>query len=85
MHILAAASSVDRYQYMFDPIFANAVDSTGTTLNADVSWSASAGGGLIISGNGISVGATAIATTGPVYVNGAVPVATTSNIGIKAT
>lgn len=85
VHIKAAASSVDRNQYMFDPIFSNTVDSGATGLNADVLWDAAAGGALIISGNGISVGATAIAAVGPVYINGAVPVATTSNIGIKAT
>jgi len=85
VHIKAAASAVDRSQYMYDPIFSNAVDSGGTTLNAAILWDAAAGGNLIIAGNGISVGATAIAVAGPVYVNGAVPVATTSNIGIKAT
>lgn len=83
VHVLAAASSVDRSQYFFDPIFANAVDSGSTTMNAAISWSSSAGGNLIIDG-GISVGATAIAASGPVYINGPVPIATTSGIGIKA-
>lgn len=85
VHVKAAAGAVDRSQYFYDPIFANAVDSGATGLNADVLWDVAAGGNLIIAGNGISVGATAIAVAGPVYVNGAVPVATTSNIGIKAT
>jgi len=85
VHIKAAASAVDRNQYMFDPIFSNTVDSGATALNADVLWDAAAGGGLILAGNTMSVGATAIAVAGPVYINGPVPTATTSGIGIKAT
>src|SRR6185312_803055 len=48
VHVKAAAGSVDRSQYMFDPIFSNAVDSTATGLNADVLWDAAAGGNLIM-------------------------------------
>jgi hypothetical protein len=84
VHVLAGDAAVDRTQYFIDPVFVNAVDSGATEMNAAISWSASAGGNLIIDG-GISVGATALATAGPVYVNGAVPNATTSVIGIKAT
>ena len=69
VHVLCAANGADRYQYMFDPIFANAVDSGSSTMAAAVTWAGgSPAGGLIISG-GISVGATAVATTGPVYTN----------------
>ena len=68
-HVLTAANGADRYQYMFDPIFANAVDSGATAMNAAVLWAGGApAGGLILKG-GVSVGATAVATTGPVYSN----------------
>ena len=44
-----------------------------------------AAGGAIMLQNPMSLGATALATTGPVYVVGSTPVATTSGIAIKAT
>jgi hypothetical protein len=85
-HIKAAASAVDRSQYMFDAVFSNGVDSTGTTLNADILWDAAAGGNLILQGLPISVGATAVAVAGPVYVGQiSAAGATTTGIGIKAT
>lgn len=85
VHILAAASSVDRYQYMIEPIFVNGVDSAATAITADVSWSVSAGGGLILQGTPISVGAGKIAAAGPVYVSGpAAPAGATTGLGVKA-
>ena len=84
VHVLVGADGIDRFVLFDNPTFVNAVDSTGTTLNAAISANASAGGSVIVQG-GMSVGATAIATGGPVYVNGAVPAATTSSIGIHAT
>lgn len=85
VHVKAGTGAVDRSQYMYDPIFSNAVDSTATTINAAVSWATDAGGNLILAGNGISVGATKVAAAGPVYSTGAVPTTGTSNIGIKLT
>lgn len=84
LHVLTAANGADRYQYMFNPVFANAVDSGATTMSAAVTWAGgSPAGGLIITG-GISVGATAIATTGPVYTN--MPQANAAaGVGVKLT
>lgn len=69
-HILEAGSGSDRYNYFIDTILANAVDSGATTMSAAVLWNGggSPAGGVIFDG-GICVGATAVATTGPVYSN----------------
>jgi hypothetical protein len=85
VHILAAAASVDRSNYIFDSIFANGVDSTGTAMTAAISWSPTAGGNLILNAGCISVGATAIATAGPVYGAAGALGATTWGIGLKLT
>lgn len=84
VHVLVGAAGLDRYALFDNCSFLNAVESTGTAMNAAISANASAGGAVVMQG-GASFGATAIATTGPVYVNGAVPTATTSSIAIKAT
>lgn len=84
VHVLVGNTGMDRYALFDNCVFTAGVDSTGTMLNAAFSVSTSAGGSVIING-GMSVGATAIATAGPVYVNGAVPSAATSSIGIHAT
>lgn len=84
MHINIPAAGIDRFMLLNDCQLLNAVDSTGTALNAAIIANAAAGGSVVMNG-GISLGATAVATTGPVYVNGAVPTATTSSIAIKAT
>lgn len=84
VHITVGAGGMDRYLLLDNCSFINAVDSTSTTMNAAITANASAGGSVLVQG-GLSLGATAIATTGPVYVTGAVPVATTSSIAVKAT
>lgn len=84
VHVLVGSGGIDRYVLFDDCVYTAGVDSTGTILNAAFSVNVSAGGSVLLNG-GMSVGATAIATTGPIYVNGAVPAATTSSIGIKAT
>lgn len=84
LHITCGAGGIDRYALFDNCDFLNSVDSGGTTINAAIIANAAAGGSIVLNG-GISIGATAIATTGPVYGNGAVPTATTSSIGIKLT
>lgn len=81
LHILATV--IDRYLLLENCSFINCVDSTGTAMSAAIS-NVGASGSILVQG-GLSLGATAIATTGNVYVNGAVPTATTSSIAIKAT
>lgn len=84
VHIDVPAGGIDRYALLDNCFFSNAVESTSTTLNAAITANAAAGGAVVLN-NPVSLGATALATTGPVYVQGAVPVATTSGIAIKAT
>lgn len=82
--ITVGSGGMDRYALFVDCAFINAVESTSTTLTAGIIANASAGGAILLQ-NCISLGATAIATTGPVYGTGNVPVATTSSIAIKFT
>lgn len=84
VHITVGATGMDRYALFDNCTFINAVESTSTTINAAITANASAGGAILLQ-NPMSLGATALATTGPVYVIGNVPVATTSGIAIKAT
>ena len=84
VHITVGSGGMDRYLLLDNCSFINVVDSTSSTMSAAITANASAGGSILVQG-GLSLGATAIATTGPVYVNGAVPVATTSSIAVKAT
>ena len=82
--VTVGADGIDRYALFDDCAFINCVESGSTTLTAGIIANASAGGAVLLQ-NCISLGATAIATTGPVYGVGAVPVATTSSIAIKFT
>jgi hypothetical protein len=83
VHINIAAGGADRYVYLKDCLLFNAVDSTATAMSAAIT---NAGSCSVILDNCISVGATAIATTGPVYVNQiSAAGATTTGIGIHAT
>lgn len=84
VHITVGSGGMDRYLMLDNPIFMNAVDSTGTTIDADIVANASAGGTVALQ-NAFSVGATAIATTGPVRGTGNIPTAATSGIAIALT
>lgn len=84
LHVTVGAGGMDRYALFADCAMLNSVDSTGIAINAAVTANASAGGSIIFQ-NAFSVGATAIATTGPVYGTGNIPTATTSGIAIHLT
>lgn len=84
VHVTVGAAGMGTYCLFQECTFVNAVDSTATAMSAAITADAAAGGSVLVQG-GASVGATAIATTGPVYVSGAVPTATTSSIAIHAT
>ena len=84
VHVTVGAGGMDRFLLLDDPVFINAVDSTGTTIAAAITANAAAGGTVALQ-NAFSVGATAIATTGPVRGTGNVPVAATSGIAISLT
>jgi hypothetical protein len=82
--VLAGATSMDRFQLFDNCAFINAISSTSTTMTAGMTISASAGG-MILLQTPISVGATAIATTGPVYGTGPVPTGATTGIAVAIT
>lgn len=82
--VTVGASGMDRFALFDNCKFINAVESTSTTINAGITANASAGGMILVK-DPVSVGATAIATTGPVYGIGNIPNASTSGIAIKLT
>lgn len=85
VHVLVAAGGIDRYVLFDDCLFMNAVDSTGTIMNAAISASVSAGGSIVLNPSCLSIGATAIAVSGPVYGPIGALGATTWGIGGKLT
>jgi len=81
--VTIASGGMDRYLILDGCVFQNF---GGTSLTAAITNAGgSPAGNVLVTPTCIFVGATAIATTGAVYVSGAVPTATTSNIGILAT
>jgi hypothetical protein len=84
LHILIAANGMDRWLWLDDCLFHNF---GGTALSAAISNAGgSPAGDVIVSPSCISVGATAIATAGAVYVGQiSAAGATTTGIGIAAT
>jgi hypothetical protein len=83
VHVLVGSGGIDRYAEFNNCTFSNFAGGGGTTLTAAFSVHASAGGNVLVNG-GISVGAGKISAAGPVYVNGAVPTAGTSSLGVQA-
>lgn len=82
--VTVGSGGLDRWALFDKCSFINCVESGSTTLTAGIIANASAGGAIVLQ-DCLSLGATAIATTGPVYGTGNVPVATTSGIAIKFT
>lgn len=78
------SGGMDRWALFDKCSFMNCVESGSTTMTAGIIANASAGGAIVLQ-DCLSLGATAIATTGPVYGTGNVPVAATSGIAIKFT
>ena len=87
-HINVGAGTVDRYAYFDNCAFIQGVESGQSAINAAIYANASSGGAVLLQ-QPISLGATAIATTGPVYFVGVNPgganSASTGGIAIKAT
>lgn len=67
-HVTIGASGIDRYVLFDNCFFNNAINSTAVAMTAAMSVDAAAGGSVLVN-NSMSVGADAIATAGPVYVN----------------
>lgn len=84
VHITVGAAGMDRYAFFDECAFLNAIESTGTTINAAITANAAAGGAIILR-RPISLGATAIATTGPVYADSGALGPTTYGIAVKQT
>lgn len=85
-HVNAAASTMAGTTVFDNCAFCNNIQGAGFTAMA-VAFNVNTGaGGICLLGTlTASVGATVIATSGPVYVSGPVPTATTSNLAIAAT
>jgi hypothetical protein len=83
LHVLCTA--LDRFALFERCSFLNAVNSTGSTMAVAITAASPGASGSVLLQYCSSVGATAMATSGPVYVDGAVPVATTTAIAVLAT
>lgn len=89
-HINAATTTISGFILLDDcQLIQDIENATATSLNAAIIANASAGGAILLTPTTISLGATAIATTGPVYFVGVNPgganSATAGSIAIKAT
>ncbi len=88
-HINVGAGTIDRYLLLDDCIMIQGIESGQAVIAAGILASATAGGAVILTPGCVSLGATAIATTGPVYGVGMNPgganSATTNSIAIKYT
>jgi hypothetical protein len=89
LHITVGSGGMDRWALFDSCFFVNCVESTSTAISAAIIANASAGGAVLLNPTTISLGATAIATTGPVYFVGVNPgganSASAGSIAIKAT
>lgn len=84
LHVLVGAGGIDRYALFESCTFLNAINSGGTAMSVAFTVNASAGGSVLLK-NCTSLGATVYATTGPIYVDGAVPTGNTSGLAVAAT
>lgn len=84
LHFTVGSGGIDRYALFQDCTFFNAINSGGTGISVVATVNASAGGSVLLK-NCTSVGATVYATTGPIYVDGAVPTGNTSGLAVAAT
>lgn len=84
LHVLVASGGMDRYALFEQCSFFNAINSGGTAMTVAFTVNASAGGTVLLK-DCSSVGATVYATTGPIYVDGAVPTGATTGLAVAAT
>ena len=88
-HINVGAGTIDRYLLLDNVTMIQGIESGQAVIAAGILASASSGGAVILTPSCVSLGATAIATTGPVYGVGMNPgganSATTNSIAIKYT
>ena len=84
LHVLVGSGGIDRYALFQGCTFMNSTDSGATAMNVAFTVNASAGGSVLLQ-DCTSHGATVYATTGPIYVGGAVPTGNTSGLAVAAT
>lgn len=84
LHVLVGSGGIDRYALFKGCTFLNAINSGGSAMAVAFTVNASAGGSVLLQGC-TSLGATVYATTGPIYVDGAVPTGNTSGLAVAAT
>lgn len=84
VHITCGVGGIDRYAFFDNPVFMTAIESGSSTMNAAITANASAGGAIVLR-NPISLGAAALATTGPVYANSGALGPTTYGLVAKQT
>ena len=82
LHVLVTA--MDRYALFERCSFLNAINSTGSTMAVAFTVTAGAHGSVLLQYCS-SVGATVYATSGTIYVDGAVPTGATSGLAVAAT
>lgn len=83
VHVLVGAGGIDRVVEFNNCRFHNFTGGGGTTITADFSVNAGAGGNVLVNA-GISVGSTKVSAAGPVYLSGPVPTGATSTLGVLA-
>ena len=83
LHILVTA--LDRYALFERCSFLNAINSTGSTMAVAITATGAGVHGSVLLQYCSSVGSTVYATSGPVYVDGAVPTGATSGLAVAAT
>lgn len=84
LHCTIGAAGIDRYALFDRCTFLNSIDSTGVAMDVGFVVNAAAGGSVLLQ-DCSSVGATVYATTGPIYVTGAVPTGNTTGLAVAAT
>jgi hypothetical protein len=84
LHVLVASGGIDRFALFKNCTFLNSTDSGATAMTVAFTVNASAGGSVLLQYCS-SHGATVYASTGPIYVDGAVPTGNTSGLAVAAT
>jgi hypothetical protein len=84
VHVTIGVGGIDRYVLFDRCTFFNATDSGATAMTVAFTVNASAGGSVLLQ-DCASHGATVYATTGPIYVTGAVPTGNTTGLAVAAT
>jgi len=88
--VTAAASAIDRFQWFYDCLFVNDINSSGTALTVGISMAASAGGILVMQrctlvGGNTSTNWGDAAALSQIWVDGGAPTAGTTGLAVNPT